>query len=314
MVTPVPDDDRVSWRLKTARLLSGLTLEAAAERAGVDYTTIWRYEAGQRSPGAIPLFKLARVYRKSVDWFCEESQDQKDASASTPAFNPDHEDEKERQLQGNFEYGEDKPKNLMSGGLLDRAGVLINVLAKAATEREVSLDYLVGLTDDPTPAAQLAEIAHPAIATTAVSRESHEIILGDPQGRRPVELLEVASAAGSGAEVYDETPVGVLWFRNDWLARYGIDPKQRNIISVRGESMEPTLPDGCSILVDRNRRTPREGRIYVMRTEDGMVVKRVGEDRDGCRQMLSDDPAWPPAILLEDTEIIGEVRWTARTL
>ena len=123
----------------------------------------------------------------------------------------------------------------------------------------------------------------------------------------------MASAAGGGSEVYDETPVGLLWFRSDWLNRHGIDPKQNNIISVQGDSMEPTLPDGCSILVDRRRTELREGRIYVMRTEDGLVVKRVGEDKEGCWQMLSDNPAWPPAPLVEEAEVIGEVRWAART-
>ena len=143
---------------------------------------------------------------------------------------------------------------------------------------------------------------------TAESRVGYE-----PSDTSPVEVLEVASAAGGGADVYDETPVGRLWFRNDWLQSHSIDPKQSHIISVSGESMEPTLPNGCSILVDRRRTEPQEGRIYVMRTEDGLVVKRVGEDEDGYWQMLSDNSTWSPAPLLEETDIIGEVRWAART-
>jgi phage repressor protein C with HTH and peptisase S24 domain len=125
--------------------------------------------------------------------------------------------------------------------------------------------------------------------------------------------MEVASAAGVGAEVYDETPIGLLWFRNDWLLSHSIDPEQSNIISVRGESMEPTLPDGCSILVDRKRREPQEGRIYVMRTEEGLVVKRLGLDEEGRWEIESDNEDWEPMPMSPGTEIIGEVRWTART-
>ena len=33
--------------------------------------------------------------------------------------------------------------------------------------------------------------------------------------------------------------------------------------------MEPTLPDGCSILFDRSRRVRREHAIYVVRTKAG---------------------------------------------
>ena len=135
----------------------------------------------------------------------------------------------------------------------------------------------------------------------------------DPSDRSPVELFEVASAAGIGAEVYDETPVGLLWFRNDWLQSHFIDPRQSHIIAVRGESMEPTLPDGCSILVDRKRREPQEDRIFVMRTEEGLVVKRLGLDERGRWELLSDNPDWDPVLMSYGAEIIGEVRWVART-
>ena len=142
-------------------------------------------------------------------------------------------------------------------------------------------------------------------------------IVGDDVATRdPVEVNEVAAAAGGGAEVLDETVVGRLWFHRDWLARNAIDPKQCNVISVRGESMEPTLPDGCSILVDRSqgRKRRRQGRIYVMRTEDGLVVKKASRDEEGNWQITSEHPAWPPVPWSDEIEVIGEVRWVARTL
>ncbi len=154
-----------------------------------------------------------------------------------------------------------------------------------------------------------------AVRTMAIAESRAEYDAGgDMPAVRPVEVVEVAAAAGGGAEVYDETVVGRLWFRDDWLDRQAIDPDQCNVISVRGESMEPTLPDGCSILVDRKRREPQEGRIYVMRTDDGLVVKRVGRDEEGRWEIRSDNQAWLPLFLSEDTDIIGEVRWYGVTL
>ena len=135
----------------------------------------------------------------------------------------------------------------------------------------------------------------------------------EPSDRSPVRLMEVASAAGVGAEVYDETPIGLLWFRNDWLQSHSIDPEQSNIISVRGASMEPTLLDGCSILVDRKRREPHEDRIYVMRTEEGLVVKRLGFDEEDRWELRSDNPDWRATPMSPEAEIVGEVRWVART-
>ena len=179
--------------------------------------------------------------------------------------------------------------------------------AKAAKELGVSLDYLAGLTADPTPAADRSGAA----SVIAEARTGYEA--EDSPGRRPVEVLEIASAAGVGAEVFDETRVGLLWFRNDWLTSHSIDSAHCNIISVSGASMEPTLPDGCSILVDRNRREPIEGRIYVLRTEEGLVVKRLGLDELGNWQVVSDNADWPPTPLRYGAEIIGEVRWSAVT-
>ena len=145
------------------------------------------------------------------------------------------------------------------------------------------------------------------------SRANYDPSNYDTSDRSPVRLSEVASAAGVGAEVYDETPIGLLWFRNDWLQSHSIDPEQSHIISVRGASMEPTLLDGCSILVDRKRREPHEDRIYVMRTEEGLVVKRLGLDEEDRWELRSDNPDWRATPMSPDTDIIGEVRWTART-
>ena len=78
--------------------------------------------------------------------------------------------------------------------------------------------------------------------------------------------------------------------------------------------MEPTLPDGSVILVNRAQRNRSQGRIYVVRTDDGLVVKRCGWDGAGWL-LASDNPsgAWPPVPWPDDAEVIGEVRWAART-
>ena len=196
----------------------------------------------------------------------------------------------------------------------NRSFLRFDGLVNAAKELEVSLDYLFGLTDDPTPAAQrLGAEAQGPINGIAETPAGYDPSAHAASNTRPVEVLEVAGAGGSGTEVYDETLVGLLWFRNDWLKRHSIDPKQCNIINVQGESMEPTLPDGCSILVDSKRTEPHEGRIYVMRTEEGMVVKRLGKDEEGRWEIRSDNPDWKPELMLYGTDIIGEVRWVART-
>lgn len=136
----------------------------------------------------------------------------------------------------------------------------------------------------------------------------------DVPGARPVDVVELAAAAGGGADAASEEVVGRLWFRRDWLDRRGIDPARCAVIGVTGESMEPTLPDGCSILVDRARTRRRRGRVYVLRTGDGLIAKRAGKDDGGGWLLESDHPAWEPVPWPDDAEVVGEVVWAARSL
>ena len=187
----------------------------------------------------------------------------------------------------------------------NRRSLRLDGLANAARELQVSTDWLLGLTDDPTPFPVNGDSPNSAVAET---KERYKADGEEALGR----LDEVAAAAGSGAEVYDETVTAKVPFRSSWLRRNRINPRHCNIISVRGDSMEPTLPDGCQVIVDRNRKELRNGRIYVMRTEEGLVVKRVKQNAQGW-WLMSDNPTWAPLFLSEDTDIIGEVRWLGRT-
>ncbi len=133
-------------------------------------------------------------------------------------------------------------------------------------------------------------------------------------GTRLVAVRELAAAAGGGALDLDETITGYAGFRRTWLDRHALDPAHCSVIKVMGDSMEPTLPQHCSILVDHRRRCRRGGHIYVIRAEDGLIVKRAGKDAAGGWLMVSDNPAWPPAPWPADAAVVGEVKWMARTL
>ena len=134
-----------------------------------------------------------------------------------------------------------------------------------------------------------------------------------PPGARPVDVVEFAAAAGGGADAASEEVCGLLWFSRGWLDRNDLDSTQCAVIRVRGKSMEPTLPDGCSIMIDRSRRTLRDREIFVVRTSAGLIVKRAA--RLGREWLLvSDNPEigfekWPPGA-----ETIGEVVWMAQSV
>ena len=131
---------------------------------------------------------------------------------------------------------------------------------------------------------------------------------------RQVEVRELAAAAGGGATELDERVVGFVSFQRSWLDRLGVEPTQCTVISVTGDSMEPTVPGGSKILVDRSKRRQRANRIYVIWTGYGLVVKRAKKDPAGQWLLASDNPSLPATPWPESARVIGEVKWVARSL
>ena len=120
--------------------------------------------------------------------------------------------------------------------------------------------------------------------------------------------------ASGGAMDVHETIAGNVPFSRQWLDSHGLVPTRCSVLSVMGKSMEPTLPEGASILVDRASSHRVDRRIYVIRTPHGLVVKRVSKDPGGCWWLISDHPGWKPARWPFRAEIVGEVRWVGRVL
>ena len=178
-------------------------------------------------------------------------------------------------------------------------GIMLPTLREVAEELGVPMSSLVDpptdvIADNPTPADQ-----HAALSET---------------DEQLVNVLEIASAAGNGAFVDSERVTGRVAFRRSWLQKQRLNADQCSVIHVVGESMEPTLPDGCSILVNRAQRRRRLNAIFVIRTQDGLLVKRAGKNEAGEWLLLSDHPAWEPMPWPDGAEVVGEVRWMARTL
>ena len=91
----------------------------------------------------------------------------------------------------------------------------------------------------------------------------------------------------------DQEPcAGDVWFRRDWLQSLGLDPAPCAMLRVQGESMEPMLPAGSLALVARNRTRRQDGLFFVLRTAEGMVVKRAVKGADGSQSSASGRNPW----------------------
>ena len=132
-----------------------------------------------------------------------------------------------------------------------------------------------------------------------------------PAQNRHLAIKQPAAAAGDKEEP-NEAVAGYITFTRSWLDRHGLYPQQCTIVGVKGESMAPTLPDGSAILVDRNLAQLEEGKIFVLQTDDGMLVKRVAKDVGGGWRLISDNPAWDPVPWPGGAKVFGQVRWVGK--
>ena len=133
-----------------------------------------------------------------------------------------------------------------------------------------------------------------------------------------VPILSVGGSAGHGSLEGQEQSSASMCFDSRWLRARGVKPDRISIIHVQGESMAPTLCDGDEIMIDHDDGASRiRDGIYVLRLDDGLMVKRVviGPLR-GQLSVGSDNPAYPQWKDVDPNAIamIGRVVWYGRRL
>lgn len=129
----------------------------------------------------------------------------------------------------------------------------------------------------------------------------------------------VSASMGYGLTVYDETQTGTYAINNRLAKDLGINLNKSEIIFAKGDSMEPTIIGGDSLLVDLARKEVHDGSIYCVRIDGELYAKRLQKLPPDKIKVISDnkDKYDPFYIDLSknidfDFEIIGEIRWWGR--
>ena len=174
-----------------------------------------------------------------------------------------------------------------------RAEFKFSGLVKAAQALNVSLDYLAGLTDVPDPVESLTSATPSGFQVAFTS------------GRR-----DATERPGGG----DSQPaLGHLVFLHGWLIRHRIDPAKCSVIEILDEAMHPTLVVGALILIDHSRTRRAQGRIYVVRSGDRLLVRRLA--KSGRHWYLrTDNPKFRDEAWPAEAVILGQAIWEGRIL
>ena len=156
--------------------------------------------------------------------------------------------------------------------------------------------------------------------------------IGEVQGAPPfienpddtfvsIARADVRPSMGGGAIVLEEqeAPGRAYHFQKFWI-KNGLkaSPSQLRIMKVEGDSMEPTLMNGDTVLVDMGRPLPNPPGIFVLDDGLGLVAKRLqhvpNSDPPAVR-VISDNKHYPEyERTAEEINIIGRIRWFAREI
>ncbi len=129
---------------------------------------------------------------------------------------------------------------------------------------------------------------------------------------------DVNAAAGYGSVVDSEQVTDWIHFKKSLIHKeLHAQPNDLYLIMVDGESMEPTLRPGDTILIDRReaQQVPRDG-IYVLQLEHTLLVKRLQRMPGKKIKVTSDNTSYVPFELdlssSDDVTMIGRVVWAGR--
>ena len=132
-----------------------------------------------------------------------------------------------------------------------------------------------------------------------------------------VEKVAAKAGAGSSLETSGET-VGTYAFRKEFMARIGIHPRQCIMLDVIGDSMEPMLHEGDTILVDKSQTEIQDGKTYLVAYGEDLHVKHLFKSPNGII-LHSENPRYPD-VTVSNADIgslcmvHGRVRWFGRII
>jgi phage repressor protein C with HTH and peptisase S24 domain len=121
-------------------------------------------------------------------------------------------------------------------------------------------------------------------------------------------------SAGTGSFESEENITDYLSFQTKWLAGKGA-ANSMVAMEVFGQSMEPVIREGDTVLIDQSQNRIIAGTIYAVGVEDTILIKRLEKHPDKL-VLSSDNKSYEPIyIKREETDmvrIIGKVIWSCR--
>ncbi len=135
----------------------------------------------------------------------------------------------------------------------------------------------------------------------------------------PVATLDIHAGAGGGGIIDDAYLGAPRYFEEGFITReLRARPQDLCVVEVEGQSMEPLLRSGDTVLVDQRKKNVAMEGIFVLFDGDGVVCKwaqRVHGSEPPLLLLTSENGRFPPyEVTAEQCQILGRVVWFSRRL
>lgn len=119
------------------------------------------------------------------------------------------------------------------------------------------------------------------------------IIEHDPDNEEFVEIRKVKLKLSAGITGFESAPDmddgRPITFRKEWLIKKGYVAEKLVAIGVKGESMEPTMSAGDTVVINIADTIPKDGKTYAVNLDGEAVIKRMARNY-GRWFLMSDNP------------------------
>lgn len=288
--------------VEAAMRLAGIKSEGELSRlSGVPQPTIHRIITGEsKEPRPSNLYKIAQACNvQSAAFFPGHENEQRQKEFDFVLKSTDPEDA-ERYISYYLQLKSFNPKPV------DRPSRALNIPRHLANQGNPKPDN----ESSPPPPKGADELDFAG----SFDLWDSETPLGSDEVALPL-FREVELAAGSGQTQVIENHGPKLRFAKSTLRRTGVQESDAACAYVRGNSMDPVLPDGTTVGVNTADKEIRDGKIYAI-DHDGMLrIKFLYRRPGGGVKIVSQNTAEHPTEeytaqeFADHIRIIGRVFW-----
>lgn len=206
-----------------------------------------------------------------------------------------------------------KEKGYSREALAERAGVSTSTITFLENGRNKSSKFLVEIADALGVSAEWLKNGEEEITKKSSVIEIDPWDDNTPLNDDEVELpfyKDVYLSAGDGSFSDEDYSGRKLRFSRRTLSNRNINPEYAVCVTAKGDSMEPAIPDGCTVAIDMCDREIRDGSIYAI-NNDGLLQIKLLRMKSGSEIIIeSYNKDYPPIIAdVANITVIGRVFW-----